>query len=240
MKLRKMAGAAMMLCFLSAGVMFHPETVGAKGLTSEKQAQQKALDKVKNAAVTEVDTDREDGALVYEVELLKGTKEYKLTYRASDGKLVAYEWEEHRIDRYNGTALISESRCRELADRKVSNATIISLVRKYDDGTPIYKVKMKKNSKKFELKFHAGTGQLIAYEWKLVPADSGSQTGYIGVEKAKSIAKGEVPGATVTKAKLDRDDGVAVYEVELYKDGLEYEFTIDAKTGKILEMDIDD
>lgn len=239
MRLRKTEGIVMALCFLAAGVLLHPETACAKGLTSEKQAQEKALDKVKNATVTEVDYDREDGKPVYEVELVKGTKEYQLTYRASDGKLIAYGWEEHAVDRYTGTKLIGESKCRELADRKVSHATLISIVRKYDDGTPVYKVKMKKGSKKFELKFHAGTGQLIEYEWKLVPADS-SQKDDIGIEKAKSIALKEVPGATVIKAKLDRDDGIAVYEIELYKDGLEYEFKIDAKTGKILEMDIDD
>lgn len=240
MKLRKLAGAAMMLCFLSIGILSHSDTAYAKGLTSTKQAEQLALAKVKNATVTDVDVDHEDGKLVYEVELFRGTKEFKLTYRASDAKLVAYEWEEHAVDRYSGTKQIGESKCRELAGKKVKDATITSLVQKYDDGIAIYKVKMKKSNKKFELKYHAGTGQLIEYEWKLTAASSTDAGGYIGLEKAKSIALKEVPGATVLKAKLDTDDGVKVYEVELYKNGLEYEFTIDAKTGKILEMDIDD
>ena len=240
MKLRKMTGTFMALCFLSVGIFANPDTACAKGLTSERQAQQKALDQVKNATVTEVDTDRGKDGLVYEVELVKGTKEFKLTYRASDGKLIAYEWEEHQVDRFDDSAkLIGEERCRELAEKKVPGAQITAFVQKYDDGVAVYKVKMKKDDKKYELKFHAGTGQLMEYEWKYVPAKSSADS-YIGIEKAKSIALGEVPGATVTKAKLDKDDGVAVYEVELYKGGLEYEFTIDAKTGKILEMDIDD
>ena len=49
-----------------------------------------------------------------------------------------------------------------------------------------------------------------------------------------------MPGSTIVKAKRDTADGIQVYEVELVKDGYEYEVKIDAKTGKILEFDMDD
>lgn len=64
---------------------------------------------------------------------------------------------------------------------------------------------------------------------------------YIGIDKAKSIAvshagfaKSEV---TFSKAKLDKDDGKSVYEIEFFKNGTEYEYEIDASSGKILEVD---
>ena len=239
MKLKKMAAMAA-VALLSIGVLSHPVTASAKGLESARQAEQKALAKVKNAVVTDTEIDHEGGKLVYEVELLKGTREYRLKYRASDGRLIAYEWEEQAVSPESDKSLIGADRCRALAQQKVKNAVITSVVRKYDDGVSIYKVKMETNNKKFKLEFHARTGQLLKYEWKLVPAKTGGQNSYIGLDRAKSIALKEVPGATVLKAKLDEDDGRMVYEVELLKDGLEYEFTIDAKTGKILEMDIDD
>ena len=38
-------------------------------------------------------------------------------------------------------------------------------------------------------------------------------------------------------AKLERDDGYMVYEIEFYSGGIEYEYTIDAVTGDIIEYD---
>ena len=64
---------------------------------------------------------------------------------------------------------------------------------------------------------------------------------YIGVEKAKSIALKDagVSGATFVKAKLETEDGMKVYDVEFYKANVEYDYEIDAITGKILEKDLD-
>lgn len=64
---------------------------------------------------------------------------------------------------------------------------------------------------------------------------------YIGVEKAKSIALKDagISNATFVKAKLDTEDGVKVYDVEFYKNNVEYSYEIDAKTGKIVEKDVE-
>ena len=42
-----------------------------------------------------------------------------------------------------------------------------------------------------------------------------------------------------TKVKLDWDDGRQVYEIEFVYNGTEYEFDIDARSGRILESDRD-
>lgn len=64
---------------------------------------------------------------------------------------------------------------------------------------------------------------------------------YIGVDKAKSIALNhagvKASAATFTKAKLDKDDGHYDYEIEFYAGGMEYEYEIDATTGKIRDYD---
>ena len=79
-----------------------------------------------------------------------------------------------------------------------------------------------------------------------VTALSGSFTAsaaknYIGVERAKAIALRDagVSGVTFVKAKLDYDDGVRVYDIEFYKDNVEYDYEIDAATGQIREKDWD-
>lgn len=70
--------------------------------------------------------------------------------------------------------------------------------------------------------------------------DSGN---YIGVDSAKSIAAKHagfvLADVTFTQAEIDRDDGQIVYEIEFYKDGREYEYTINAANGDIIEYEID-
>ena len=41
--------------------------------------------------------------------------------------------------------------------------------------------------------------------------------------------------ATITKSKLDYDDGRSVYEIEWYANGAKYEYEIDAATGEVVQ-----
>ena len=63
------------------------------------------------------------------------------------------------------------------------------------------------------------------------------------MDKAKAIALGDAglssSGVTFTKAKLDKDDGTVVYEVEFFKGNTEYDYEINAVSGKIRDKDID-
>ena len=60
---------------------------------------------------------------------------------------------------------------------------------------------------------------------------------YIGVDRAKEIALSHagLTDATFESAELDEDDGAMVYELDFIADGIEYEYEIDALTGKILK-----
>lgn len=42
-----------------------------------------------------------------------------------------------------------------------------------------------------------------------------------------------------TKVHMDRDDGRVIWEIEFVHQGIEFEFDIDARTGRILEADTD-
>lgn len=232
---------------LAAGIVFASGVAGAGGVSAAKlssaaQARQKALQKVPNATVTDVDLDHENGYEIYDIELVKGSKKYDLTYRASDGKLLEYGWEKVSVSPSRTRALMSTDQCRQLALAKVKNGKIVSISQKTDDGIDIYKVKMTAGNKRYTLKYHARTKALIECKWELAATSSsgsGSTSSDIGLEKAKQIALDAVPGATVYKAEFDTDDGVPVYEVELVKGNYEYEFKIHANTGKILEQEKD-
>lgn len=62
----------------------------------------------------------------------------------------------------------------------------------------------------------------------------------IGDTKAKGIALARVTGAKesdITEFKLETDDGKQKYEGEIRYKGKEYDFDIDAVTGKVLDWE---
>lgn len=73
-----------------------------------------------------------------------------------------------------------------------------------------------------------------------VPA-AAATTADIGVEKAKEAAlshAGVAESDTVFLiAEADYDDGRKEYEVEFYAGGTEYDYTIDAASGRVLKFD---
>jgi uncharacterized membrane protein YkoI len=70
-----------------------------------------------------------------------------------------------------------------------------------------------------------------------LPRQPDVQDKLISPDKAKTIAL-SVANGTITDFDFDEDD--LEYEVEIELGDLEYEIIIDARTGKILEIDIDD
>lgn len=132
-----------------------------------------------------------------------------------------------------------------LADAGVaaSDATFIKAEPDYDDGVPIYDVEFYTASHEYDYEIDARTGAVRGKDIEAVETASqqqGNTNGSdIGVEKAKSIALGHagLSDVTFTKAKLDHEDGQVVYEIEFRKAGMEYDYTILAADGSILEYD---
>lgn len=72
---------------------------------------------------------------------------------------------------------------------------------------------------------------------------TGTSETYIGTDSAEMIALNHAgfseTEVSLLKCEFDIDDGLAVYEVEFDKDGREYEYTINAVDGSIIEYDVD-
>ncbi len=216
------------------------QDVDAKKINSVNQAQKKAVKKVPGANVTEVDIDMENGVMVYDVELLKGGREYTLQYSSANGKLLEYGWDIQGY--YNSDTSkpdLSKKQIQKKAQNKVKKGKILSTVLDYDDGVSEYKVKLSKGAKEYKLVYDAKSGRLIEYEWKIIPKKSSKADKYIGVEKAKSIALKKAPNADVIKVEYDNDDGLSVYEIEMREGAYEYELKLNAKTGAVLEFEKD-
>lgn len=63
----------------------------------------------------------------------------------------------------------------------------------------------------------------------------------ISQDKASAIATAHIKNSTVIKTDFEYDDGVAYYEVKV-KDaqGSRHEVVVDAKTGQVLDSELDD
>lgn len=123
-----------------------------------------------------------------------------------------------------------------------------------DDGRMIYDVEFYKGNVEYDYEIDAKSGNILEKDKDIdgfsIPSQGtapqntkNTKTGSIGVEKAKSIALAHVglkaSNVRFVRVELDYDDGIQKYDVEFYSNGKEYDFEIDAKSGKILSVDYD-
>lgn len=88
-----------------------------------------------------------------------------------------------------------------------------------------------------------GDGAEIA-EGSLAGSDSSAAqtvSPALDVEEAKAVAVAHagfsVQEVSFSKTKLEKEHRMLVYEIEFYKDGMEYEYEIDAETGEIIKYE---
>ncbi len=143
-----------------------------------------------------------------------------------------------------GTGTVDEASAQKIALEhagvKAADATITKSKLDYEDGHQVYDIEWYAGGAKYDYEIAADTGEIIsfAYEEKTMGADSRSVT--VSEADAKKTALDRVSGATdkdLYEWKLDYDDGRPEYEGKIIYGGTEYEFTIDAATGSVMEWD---
>lgn len=129
-----------------------------------------------------------------------------------------------------------------------SNAVFVKAEREYDDGRLTYDVDFYAGNKEYDYEILAADGTILSYDadiegYRIPSSTSSSSSGYIGVERAKEIALQHAglssSDVNFVKAELDEDDGRFEYEIEFHHNFREYEYTIDAASGTILEAERD-
>ena len=142
-----------------------------------------------------------------------------------------------------GTGTVDEAAQKialEHAGVKAADATITKSKLDYEDGRQVYDIEWYAGGAKYDYEIAADTGEIIssAYEEKTMGADSRNVT--VSEADAKKTALDRVSGATdknLYEWKLDYEDGHPEYEGKIIYGGTEYEFTIDAATGSVMEWD---
>lgn len=109
-----------------------------------------------------------------------------------------------------------------------------------DDGVVVYEIEFYKGTREYSYEINAKSGKILKKEIEKEKQERETNS-YIGKSKAKQIALKhaglKASEVDYIKVKLDKDDGVAVYEVEFYNKNKEYSYEINAKTGKIIEWE---
>lgn len=133
-----------------------------------------------------------------------------------------------------------------------------------EDGVKVYDIEFYSGNVEYDYEINAATGAIVSFDQDIenyeiptqpaAPTQAATQpqtaaptqaaSSVISVDKAKQIALSHagVSGASFKKVKLDKDDGVRVYEIEFKVGNVEYEYDIDASSGAIISSssEIDD
>ena len=202
------------------------------------------------------------GVACYKVEFTSGEYAYAYTINAETGAVMEMSSQEQNAQasgtqtetadpaapapaqNATGTGTVDEAAAQKIALEhagvKAADATITKSKLDYEDGRQVYDIEWYAGGAKYDYEIATDTGEIIssAYEEKTMGVDSKNVT--VSEADAKKTALDRVSGATdkdLYEWKLDYDDGRPEYEGKIIYGGTEYEFTIDAATGSVMEWD---
>lgn len=150
-----------------------------------------------------------------------------------------------------GQISLEDAKAAALADAGVTASDVVFTKEKsdYENGIAVYELEFYAQNAQYEYEINAVTGSVYSKDVDWHHANEGhghhdkNEQDFIGAQEAKAIAlaqEGFAEGdVTLLTCEFDYDDGIAVYEIEFYKDGREYEVTVSALDGAVLSYDMD-
>jgi len=120
----------------------------------------------------------------------------------------------------------------------VGGGVVVEL--EYDRDDREYEIEIMYDGYEYDLEIHAYTGEILEFDRERnddAYKYEAEASNLIGMERAVEIAMEKTGEGTLVEFELDLDDGE--YEIEIKYNGKEYEFEIDAYTGRIMEFERD-
>lgn len=194
-----------------------------------------------------INLDQDDGRVHYDVEFFVDGYEVDYEIDAYTGSVLSRDtdYEGPRTQSgASGSADIGsdEAKAAALTHAGLTESQVTGMkVRKdYDDGRLEYEIEFWADNTEYDYTIDGSDAKVIGFDSEYhAPA----ATTDIGKERAKSVALAHagLTEAQTTRMQVekDEDDGRIQYEIEFKADGIEYEYTIDAATGTVLEHEKD-
>ena len=159
-----------------------------------------------------------------------------------------------KANKANKTKKISADKAKKIAlgDAKLAekDVTFVKVELEFEDNRLVYDVEFYSGNVEYDYDIDAVSGAIVSadkdIENYVIPAQPSTEAkaSEISVEKAKQIALSHagVGSARFTKAKIDYENGVKVYEIEFKVGNMEYEYDINVVNGAIVSSsaEIDD
>lgn len=140
---------------------------------------------------------------------------------------------------------LEDAKAIALADAGLAEADVTFTAEGQDteNSTAVYVLDFYTTTTEYDYEIRISDGSVLEKETEaFVSGDSDTLStagSYIGFDEAKSIAMADAGFAeanvTLKKNMLESDNGVMVYEVEFYQGTIEYEYTINATDGTVVE-----
>ncbi len=195
----------------------------------------------------EVELDFKRGIMVYEVEFKTGGMEYEHLINAITGEIIE---DKQKLDDDDDITVpenaINAQKARgialEHAGVAAENVTDFEIDLDRKNGVALYEVEFRAGDTEYDYVINAQTGEVISFKKKQEKNTSApeqqaeitpAKAGEIAFEHAK-VSRGE---AADYRSKLENEDGVWVYEIEFRVGNTEYEYEIDAETGRIISAE---
>ncbi len=182
-----------------------------------------------------------DNIIVYEIEFRANNAEYEYDIDAKTGDIVKYDIDNHHNVENNNTGNTSNTITRDealniaLKHAGASNVTTKKI--ELDDNS--YEIEFIYNNKEYDYDISL-TGKILEYSIDSYYDDDDYNTTHAKItrDEALDIALKHAGVSDVNYSKVELDDNE--YEIEFRVGHLEYEYEINATTGKIISYEIDD
>ena len=175
-------------------------------------------------------------------------------YGSVGGEAIAVAKKANKSNKANKAKKISADKAKKIAlgDAKLAekDVTFVKAELEFENNRLVYDVEFYSGNVEYDYDIDAVSGAIVSSDRDIenysIPAQQTTvaPAADIGVEKAKEIALAHagVGAARFTKAKIDYENGVKVYEIEFKVGNMEYEYDINVVNGAIVSSsaEIDD
>ena len=175
-------------------------------------------------------------------------------YGSVGGEAIAVAKKVNKSNKANKAKEISADKAKKIAlgDAKLAekDVTFVKVELEFENNRLVYDVEFYSGNVEYDYDIDAVSGAIVSSDRDIenysIPAQQTivAPAADIGVEKAKEIALAHagVGSARFTKAKIDYENGIKVYEIEFKVGNMEYEYDINVSNGAIISSsaEIDD
>ena len=226
----------------------------------------KAADATFIQAKRDYDNGRSVYEIEFVVAFGNGYLEYDYDIATADGSIVSFDYDiegfaapvtaQPAATQAKGSITVEEAKTIALnhAGLTADAVTFVKAKQDYDDGRLVYEIEFVTTSGngylEYDYEIDAATGNILSYDYDaesytpqpMTTTPSTATGALIDEATAKLTAVNQMPGAStsdICEWKLDYDDGRWEYEGKIIYNQMEFEFTIDAATGAVIEWDVE-